>query len=72
MIENFIAIVAILTLSVLILSVTILPYVAAMHQVTYIVNDPLLTGCIASLTGIISAMAAKRIKNNTDNTADKS
>jgi hypothetical protein len=61
MVANFIAIIAILTLAVLILSVTLLPYFAAMNQVTYIVNDTLLTGCIASLTGIISAMAVKKI-----------
>lgn len=60
MIMDIIAIIAILTLSILILSVTLLPYFAAMNHVTYIVNDQLLTGCIAALSGILSAVAVKK------------
>jgi hypothetical protein len=59
-----VAIVAIFTLSILILSVTLLPFVAAMMHVTYVVNDQLLTGCIAAMSGIVSAIVMKKMSGD--------
>lgn len=65
-IVNVVAIVAIFTLSVLILSVTLLPFCAAMMHVSYIVNDQLLTGCIAAMSGLLSAILVKKMKDPPD------
>jgi hypothetical protein len=64
---DLVAIVAIFTLSILILSVTLLPFIAAMMHVTYIVNDQLLTGCIAAMSGIVSAIVMKKMQAGSDN-----
>jgi hypothetical protein len=64
---DLVAIVAIFTLSILILSVTLLPFIAAMMHVTYIVNDQLLTGCIAAMSGIVSAIVMKKMQVGSDN-----
>jgi hypothetical protein len=63
---DIVAIVAIFTLSILILSVTLLPFVAAMMHVTYIVNDQLLTGCIAAMSGLLSAIVMKKMQAGSD------
>lgn len=62
MIVDVVLMIAISTLAILILSVTLLPYFAAMNHVTYIVNDQLLTGCMAALSGIISAIVVKKLQ----------
>ena len=63
---DLVAIVAIFTLSILILSVTLLPFIAAMMHVTYIVNDQLLTGCIGAMTGIVTAIVMKKMQAGSD------
>jgi hypothetical protein len=64
MTADIIGIIAALTLAVLVLGVVILPYLAAIHHVEYGVNQTIVTGAIAALSGIISAVAVKKIKNN--------
>lgn len=63
-IVDLVAVVAIFTLSILILSVTLLPFTAAMMHVTYVVNDQLLTGCIAAMSGLLSAIIMKKMKDD--------
>jgi hypothetical protein len=64
MTADIIGIIAALTLAALVLGIIILPYLAALHHVTYEVNQAIVTGAIAALSGIISAVAVKKIKDN--------
>ena len=63
MTANIIAIIAAVTLSALILGTLILPYLAGLHHFTYTVNEQVVTGAIAALSGIISAIAIKKLKD---------
>lgn len=69
MTADIIGIIAAVTLSFLILGTMILPYLAALNHVTYEVNSTVVTGAIAALSGIISAVAVKKINgpNPTNN-----
>lgn len=60
---NLIALIAALTLSALVLGILILPLVAALCHVPYEINPTIVTGAIAALSGIISAVAVKQIQN---------
>jgi high-affinity Fe2+/Pb2+ permease len=72
MAANIIGIIAALTLTALVLGILIFPYLAALHHVVYEVNATIITGAIAALSGIISAVAVKKIQNNCNNPNDKS
>jgi len=63
MTAEIIGIIAAVTLSFLILGTMILPYLAALNHVTYEVNSTVVAGGIAALSGIISAVAVKKINN---------
>lgn len=65
MAANIIGIIAAVTLSFLILGTMILPYMAALNHVVYEVNGTVVTGAIAALSGIISAVAVRKINNPT-------
>lgn len=58
---DIIALIAAVTLMLLVLAVVILPYFAAINHVTYEVNQTIVAGCVAALSGIISAVAVKKI-----------
>jgi len=60
---NIIGIIAIVTLSIVVIGSLILPYLAAIHHITYDINATIVTGAIAALSGIISAVAVKKIQN---------
>jgi hypothetical protein len=66
MTTDIIAIIAILTLAIVVLGIVFLPYLAAINHVTYDVNQSLITGAIAALSGIISACAVKKLKSPSD------
>jgi hypothetical protein len=63
MTAEIIGIIAAATLAFLILGSMILPFAAALNHVTYEVNTTLITGSIAALSGIISAVAMKKLQN---------
>ena len=62
--ENIIGILAAVTLSAFILGALILPYLAALHHIVYAVDGQLITVAIAALSGVISAVAVKKLSNN--------
>lgn len=64
MTSDIVALIAAGTLSVLILSTVLLPFIAALYHVPYVINDQVVTGAIAALTGIISAVAMKKINDS--------
>jgi uncharacterized membrane protein len=58
-----IALIAALTLSALILGTLVLPLIAALAHVPYEINSTVVTGSIAALSGIISAVTVKKIND---------
>lgn len=62
-----VALIAAFTLSALILGAIVLPFLAALCHVQYEVNQTIVTGAIAALSGIISAVTVKKI-NDVNNT----
>lgn len=64
MTSDVIGIIAAVTLSVLILGTMILPFLAGLYHITYEINQTIVTGAIAALSGIISAVAVKKLQNN--------
>jgi hypothetical protein len=63
MTADIIAIIAALTLSAFILGILILPYLAASKHIVYSLDPTVITGVIAALSGIISAVAVKKLNN---------
>lgn len=59
-----IAMIAAFTLSALILGAIVLPFLAAICHVQYEVNQTIVTGAIAALSGIISAVSMKKINDS--------
>ena len=68
---NLIGLIAVVTLSLFVLGAMVLPFFAAMHHITYIVNEQLITGAIGALSGIISCVALKKINENSNQNKDQ-
>lgn len=59
-----------MTLAIFVLGVLFLPYLAAVHHVVYDMNQTIVTGVIAALSGIISACAIKKIQKTSCDPSD--
>lgn len=62
MTADIIGLIAMVTLALVVIGVVLLPYLAAMNHVPYELNQTIITGAIAALSGIISAAALKKIQ----------